>query len=113
MPNKTNTESGRSGNLMVGLVLVLMGLFFLSNNFFDFYLDNWWALFILIPAFMAFNEAWKLYKNNDSKMTRAVKNRIVGGVFPLTVALIFLLDFNWATVWPIFIIIIGVSMLFD
>ncbi len=110
MESKVQTKN--HGNLVIGIVLIFMGLFFLANNFFDIYLNNWWALFILIPAFVAFTDAWKIWNNNDSQFTREVKNRIIGGIFPLTVALIFLFNLNWGTVWPVFIIIIGLSMLF-
>lgn len=106
-----NGTSKNHGNLVVGIVLIFMGLFFLANNFYDFYLNNWWALFILIPAFIAFNDAWKIWNNNHREMSREVKNRIIGGIFPLTVALIFLFNLDWGTVWPVFIIIIGASML--
>jgi len=108
---ETNGNTKNHGNLVIGIVLIFMGIFFLANNFYDFYLNNWWALFILIPAFIAFNDARKIWNNNNRTMTREIKNRIVGGVFPLTVALIFLFNLNWGTVWPVFIIIIGASML--
>ncbi|KAA3657437.1 MAG: hypothetical protein DWQ10_13265 [Calditrichaeota bacterium] len=113
MSSKENAQDSNQRNLILGVVLIGVGLIFLFNNYFDFYLDNWWALFILIPAFIAFNEAWKLYKQNGQIFTREVKNRIIGGIFPLVVALVFLLNIDWGTIWPIFIIIIGIFMLFN
>ena len=104
-------QHNKNHNLFVGVVLIAVGIFFLLSNMFDIYLDNWWALFILIPAFFAFSDAYKLYEKNDRQMSRQIRGRIIGGIIPLTVALIFLLQLDWGSVWPVFIIIVGVGML--
>ena len=44
-------RGGHHNGWIPGLVLIGIGTVFLLKNFTDFRLDNWWALFILIPAF--------------------------------------------------------------
>ena len=53
----SDRSSSWQGSLLPGLFLIGLGTFFLINNFTDFQLDNWWALFILIPAVSNFSEA--------------------------------------------------------
>ncbi|MCA9731511.1 hypothetical protein KC799_05255 [candidate division KSB1 bacterium] len=111
MTTDVDMETRDNRNLIVGIILIGVGVVFLLSNFFHFHLNNWWALFILIPAFIAFNDAWKIYSKNGKQLTKDVKNRIMGGIFPLIVAVIFLFNISWSVVWPIFIILIGIAML--
>jgi hypothetical protein len=46
-----------------GVVLVLIGLVFLFQNLTGYNLVNWWALFILIPAFGFLEASWISYRN--------------------------------------------------
>jgi hypothetical protein len=108
----------RHGAVISGIILVGLGLIFLLRNmglfyFNFFYLRNWWALFILLGTAGAWGSAWHIYQTNGQRITPAVTGPFVGGLFPLAVALIFLLNLSWATMWPIFLIIAGVAMLFQ
>lgn len=97
-----------SSNIWLGLVLILAGLFFLLRQFGRLSLDNWWALFILIPAFSSFAAAYRLYQR-EGRVTLGVLSGFSGGLLPLAVALIFLFDLSWENWWPILIILAGLS----
>ena len=45
-----------------GAILVVLGLIFLAQNLGIATLNNWWAIFILIPAVGAFTAAWRQIK---------------------------------------------------
>ena len=98
-------------NWIWGAVLIILGLVFLVQNLTGFRLDNWWALFILIPAVAAFANAWRAYQLNDRRINGQVTSSVVGGLFPLLVALIFLFDLDWGRIWPLFLILGGIALL--
>ena len=56
-------------NWIWAVVLIVLGLVFLVQNLTGFTLDNWWALFILIPAVAAFANAWRANQHNDQRKT--------------------------------------------
>ncbi len=95
---------------IIGLVLILVGVVLLVTTYTDVRLDNWWALFILIPAIGAFASAYNFYRR-AGRITPQVANTFVGGLAPLAVALIFLFNLSWGKLWPIFIVIAGLGML--
>jgi hypothetical protein len=94
-----------SGAWLGGLVMIVMGLVFLFQNTTGRIFTNWWALFILIPAFSALSGAWRAYRQGG--FNSRVTGGLVGGLNLLLVALIFLLNWNWGRVWPLFLIVIG------
>jgi len=108
---KPKNISGGSDRAIFGLILVLIGVIFMLRNVEIFELDNWWALFILIPAIASFGNAWKIFQGNGRQMTRRVRSRIVAGLFPLTIALIFLFGLDMGELWPVFIILAGVAVI--
>ncbi|WP_027481982.1 hypothetical protein [Deinococcus pimensis] len=100
-------------NVWAGGVLVGLGLLFLAQSSFGVDLLhgwNWWAVFILIPALAAFSRAQAMYRARGT-LDAATRGVLVGGLFPFVVALIFLLNLDWGRVWPIFVILAGVSAL--
>lgn len=109
-PSKT-PSTNRNGAVIGGIVLIGLGVIFLLQNFGLFYIGNWWALFILLGTAVAWGSAWHIYQNNGQRITPAVSGAFIGGIFPLAVALIFLFNLNWSTMWPVFLIIAGVSVL--
>lgn len=95
---------------MGGLILILLGAIFLLRNINVVSINNWWAIFILIPAFGSLANAWRTYKS-AGRFTSAVSSALVGGLMMLIVALVFLLNLDWAYVWPVFLIVIGLGAL--
>jgi hypothetical protein len=95
-----------------GVILILLGVIFLLQNFTQFQLNNWWALFILIPAFGSFATAWNIYRQTG-RLNRPVRGALIsGGVFLLITAA-FLFNLNWGLVFPVLLIAWGVSLLLN
>ena len=92
-----------------GAVLVIVGIALLLRNFTGFSLNNWWALFILIPVVGSFGAAWRDYQNHG--WTAAVRGSLVGGTILLFVMSMFLFSLSWGALWPVFLIIAGVGAL--
>ena len=99
-----------------GLVLIAVGALFLLSNFTGFRLNNWWALFILIPAFGSLGNAWRVYRSRGH-MSGEAAGSLVGSLAIFFTAAVFLFGWNWGAVWPFYLIIAGlgalVSPLFD
>ena len=104
--------SSSGGSWIVGIVLVILGIVFLARNYLSFnILDNWWALFILIPAVGSFVNAWNVYQKSGKRITPAVRGPLVGGLILTLVAGAFLFDLNWGLIWPVILIIVGIGAL--
>jgi hypothetical protein len=93
-----------------GVILIGLGVVFLFSNLTGFELHNWWALFILIPAFASFGKALEAMRR-EGEMTREVWGALSGGAILLLIAGAFLFNLNWGLIWPIFLIIGGLGML--
>src|SRR5512137_1892101 len=62
-------RGSRSGGAWVmGAILIIIGIVFLLQNMNVFILNNWWALFILIPAVGAFGAAWRSYQDAGGRL---------------------------------------------
>lgn len=106
-----NTEEKRNDNgTTTGLILIAVGIIFLVMQFGGFHINNWWALFILIPVFAAWNRAIST-STEAGEITEDAIQMITGSLFPLFVAVIFLFNWDWGKVWPGFIIIAGINAL--
>ena len=95
-----------------GVILIVLGVIFLLQSMRGFYLNNWWALFILIPAFGSFADAWNAYRQNG-RVSRRVRGALVSGCVFLLITATFLFDWNWGLVLPVLLIIWGVTMLLN
>jgi hypothetical protein len=102
--------SRRGGGWIAGVVLILLGLVFLLQNFGRFSFENWWAVFILIPALGSFASAWNTYQDSGG-FTAAVRGPLVGGLILTTIALIFLFNISFGIYWPVLLILGGLLIL--
>lgn len=93
-----------------GVVLVVLGVVFLLQNFDLFDLDNWWALFILIPALGAFATAWSTYRRSG-RWSAAARGEVITGVVLTLLSLAFLFSLDFGSIWPVFLILGGLSLL--
>ncbi|HEY2344305.1 MAG TPA: hypothetical protein VGH80_00330 [Xanthomonadaceae bacterium] len=107
-------RKGRAGDVIGGLVLILIGLVFLADNFnIDLPLfgwHNWWALFILVGAAAPASRAIDRYRSVGA-FDAQVAHSLLSAAAVVAVALIFLLDASFGVWWPIFLVIGGLSML--
>ena len=114
--SKSSQASGGYGyrgdrSWIIGLVLVAFGGILLVQRLIGLHLTNWWALFLLIPAFGAFDSAWKRSRERGTVFSGSVTGSFVTGLSLLAVTVIFLLGLDWGTIWPVFIILAGVGAL--
>ena len=103
-------RAGRSYAWIGGAILILLGVVFLLQNMGIPFLANWWALFILIPAFWAFVAAWDSYRDNG-RLTRGGAGSLAGGTLLTILALVFLLNLNVGLFWPVLLIVGGLVLL--
>ncbi len=106
---KPSTDNGMPW--LGGAVLILVGVVVLLRQVSGFRLDNWWALFILIPAVGSLSTAWRAYQNTGRSFTAAVRGPLIGGLVMLLVAVIFLFNLNWALFFPAILVLTGLGML--
>ena len=103
-------EKERHMSWLPGAILIAIGSYFLLNNFTDFHLNNWWALFILIPAFGSFGKALNEIRATG-RINGEARGALIGGSILLLVASAFLFNLDWALIWPFFLIIGGLGAL--
>jgi len=96
---------------IVGAILIVLGVGFLMQNLTGFYLDNWWALFILIPAFSSFRRGWQAMQATDGQFSSFARRSFIGGLVLTVVAVILLFNLDWVIFGPILLIVAGAAML--
>jgi uncharacterized protein YqgC (DUF456 family) len=108
------TPGGKHPNygLIPGSVMIFLGILFLLWNFDILEIGHrWWALFFLIP--ISFMLADMIHRRRFPGQSGDGRSRgsLVGLVTLSSLMVIFLFDMRWSVVWPIFIIIGGLSVL--
>ncbi len=96
---------------VVGAILIVLGIVLMLQNLGAFTLQNWWALFILIPALGALAGAWNGFTQNGGQFTPAVIGPLVTGLILAAVTAAFLFELNWGLFGSIVLILIGVAAL--
>jgi len=105
----TNTWLG-SQTLLPGLVLIALGIIFLLSNLAGIRLTNWWAVFILIPAFNSFSIGLAMYRHSG-KFGRRVRGRFFSAFFFVLLSLAFFINADFSIIWPVFLILGGLRFL--
>jgi hypothetical protein len=109
-PETSRRDHGsRQPAWIAGGVLILIGVIFIIRNVSGFELNNWWALFILIPALGSLGTAWQMFERNGRRFTAASRGPLIGGLILLAVAAAFLFDLDWGRIWPMFLILAGLG----
>lgn len=94
-----------------GGILILLGVIFLLQNAGIFYVQNWWALFILIPALGSLWTAYTLYRNTGQVGSPAFLGSLVIGALLLFLALSFLFGIDAGLFLPMAMILAGIAVL--
>lgn len=107
-------DPSRPGAWIMGLILIALGSMFLMRNMgtFDFPLENWWALFILIPAVGALDTGLRMYRSAGNQLTAPARGSLLVGLVLTFVSVSFLFGLDWSYFGPILIILVGVGILF-
>ena len=114
--NRTKHEK-QSSSIWIGLIFIVGGITVLLNQFdlLPFEL-NWWALFILLPAFGFLSGAYNRYRSHGEAFSMDVAITALIGLFMLGLSFSLLVgaawNFNWNLVWPLILILIGLGMVF-
>jgi len=94
-----------------GILFIILGVFLLlQNSGYIGELDNWWALFIILPGIATLGGALKSW-HEKGEITRKFIDRFASGVTILFVGCILMLEWPWSKVWPVFLIIYGAEFL--
>ena len=114
--DQTKSEE-TSSSIWIGLILVIGGIIVLINQFdlLPFEL-NWWALFIMLPAFGFLSGAYNRFRANDNEFSMDVAfTALMGlGLAALSVGLLVgaAWRINWSLFWPVILILVGLGMIF-
>ncbi|MEK7728457.1 MAG: hypothetical protein AAB354_08580 [candidate division KSB1 bacterium] len=112
--NPSNTNPERSNLIWGGLALIVLGGIFLARNFELVYFGrNWWAFFLLIPLFATFGSLQRHRQASGGKFTPEVRNAFIGMLSLAFIMCVFLFEWSWHAVWPVFIIIAGLAVLLE
>jgi len=115
--NKTNNSRiNQSSSLWIGLIFIFGGAVVLLNqmDILSFEL-NWWALFILFPAFGALTGAYNRYRSTNDLFEMGVMIPALVGLFMLLLSVSLLLgkaiNMNLRVYWPIILIVLGLGLI--
>jgi hypothetical protein len=95
-----------------GVLIIVLGMVFLLQNFSVINVVNWWALFILIPGFWALLAAWNNYQINKGP-TRVGIISLTLGVLLITFSLGFLLNLNNSLFGPALLMMGGLILIVE
>ncbi len=105
-----------------GATLLFVGLMFVAINLLGAgRLENWWGFFILLPGLLFLGMGWqgRLRQAQPTGQAQLVGNgrfpfivrlSLGVGLVVTTVAVMFLLNLNWGTWWPMMIIMPGAAL---
>ncbi len=101
-----------SGLLWGGLGLILSGagLLLTSGQFRG---DNWWAIFILLPALASLASAWLALHFGGGAFNLGARLGLGTGLPTLAVALIFMYHINWSIGWTLMLMVAGLVILIN
>ena len=114
--NTSETRIKSFSNIWVGLIFIFGGAVVLLNqmNILPFEL-NWWALFILFPAFGALTGAYNRYRSTNDVFEMGVMIPALVGLFMLLLSVSLLagdaIDLNLKVYWPIILIVLGMGLI--
>lgn len=109
--NSDGSGFARRGGWIGGAILIFIGTVFLLKNFGFPFPENWWAVFILIPAVAAFAGARKVYADNGGVINGGVIGGIAAGCVLVLLSLLFLFGVDVGKFWPLILIVVGVGVL--
>lgn len=95
---------------ILGLVLIMLGGIVLLPNARIYTLNNWWALFILLPALGAFSAAGWHIRQAGGRLTRPARGAILIGLILLAVTVAFLLSLKWTIFGPALLVLAGLGL---
>lgn len=110
--NRRAARYGSSSGWVVGLILIALGAVFMMQNAGIFpHFNNWWALFLLIPAIGTFAAAWSAYQRDGRQWTAAAITPLIGSLLFLCLTGMLLFEISLGIFWPLLLIVGGLLVL--
>lgn len=107
---ETEQVNENNGRLVFATVLILVGLALSVGILTGYTLDNWWALFMLIPVSTMSMEMWQDYQKNG-RLSKKTSGLIIPITILSVIVAIFLFNLSWSIIWPVSFIAVGTSIL--
>ncbi len=101
-----NAKASAFALMIIGGVFLLRNLDLLPMH------SNWWALLLLVPLFFLGTRIRELRAKHGGGIPPEARGPLTGFLSIALVMLIFLFNLDWGDVWPLFLILVGVSFLF-
>jgi len=95
-----------------GVSLFLLGILLLGLNVMKYRVENWWAVFIVLPALGLFGVGRRLAQGGNGRSPFAARLFYAAAFVVLVVALMFLTSLSWAVWWPLMLIAPGLALLY-
>ncbi len=93
----------------LGLLLVVVGGILLLRDSFGVAFQNWWVVFLLIPAAAFLYRAYQAYQTSGT-FDREVSRQVVPGAVLLVVSAVFLFGLSWNVMGPLVLIFLGLVL---
>ncbi len=111
--NGPHTTRNEGNAVATAFTLIIVGGVFLLRNLDLLPMDsNWWAMLLLVPLFFLGTRIRELRAKHGGGIPVEARGLLTGFLSITLVMVIFLLGLDWGDVWPLFIILVGVSFLF-
>jgi hypothetical protein len=94
-----------------GILLILLAAIMLMQNLKIYSLNNWWALFILIPALGSFATAWRVAREASGRFTMLARSALIVGLILVLVTAMFLFSMNWTILGPVLLALAGLGLI--
>jgi hypothetical protein len=101
----------RNATAPAAALIIVGGIFLLRNlDLLPIY-SNWWALLLLVPLYFLGARILDFRAKHGGSLPAAARGAVTGFLSVALVMIIFLFGLDWGEVWPLFIILVGVSFL--
>jgi hypothetical protein len=102
----------RWGGAPIGaIILILVGLALLADNFGYKLPANWWAFFLLIPAAGALMAALQHYREGGDRLSGDVIGSLISVAIFVGLWAAFFFGLGWGLFWPLLLMAIGIALL--
>jgi hypothetical protein len=98
-----------AGPPLFALLLIVIGLGLLAQNFGLILPQRWWALLLLLPAVGSLVAAIRAYRGKES--VPETWAAIISGVIFTVLALALFFGLDWGIFWPIVLVLLGAGIL--
>jgi cation transport ATPase len=94
----------------LGALLVVVGAILLLRDSFGVRFQNWWVVFLLVPAAVFLYRAYGAYQTSGS-FDREVARHATPGLVLVIVSVVFLFGLSWNLMGPVLLIFLGAVLL--